>query len=219
MASRMRSKGSCWICDREFAKSSMTRHVGSCREKHGGPQPWLHLVVEGAHARMYWMHLEAKLSARLSDLDGFLRLQWLECCGHLSSFRIGQTDYESHHESGWSDALSMKYALRDVLAPGTSFRHVYDFGSSTELTIKVVSERPGPRDRDPIRIVALNQPPAFKCSYCDTTAVTICSECDCNGIGQLCEACSANHECGSEMYLPMVNSPRAGVCGYTGSPW
>ena len=34
--------------------------------------------------------------------------------------------------------------------------------------------------------------------------------------GCLCDACAKSHECGEEMLLPLVNSPRAGVCGYTG---
>lgn len=220
MASRMRSTGTCWICDRDYAKGSMTRHVASCRAKHPGPQRRLHIVVEAAYAPMYWMHLEAKPSARLRDLDDFLRTQWLECCGHLSAFRIGRTDYESHRDPlGWSDGLTMKYSLGELLTPGIAFHYVYDFGSSTELKIKVVAERPGPSERDSIRLIAGNRPPEFKCRNCDAIAVTICSECDCDGGGQLCESCSADHECGSDMFLPMVNSPRVGVCGYTGSPW
>jgi hypothetical protein len=30
------------------------------------------------------------------------------------------------------------------------------------------------------------------------------------------DVCVKDHECGEEMLLPMANSPRAGVCGYTG---
>jgi len=32
--------------------------------------------------------------ATLTDLDGFLRDIWLECCGHLSAFDIGTVRYE-----------------------------------------------------------------------------------------------------------------------------
>jgi hypothetical protein len=32
----------------------------------------------------------------------------------------------------------------------------------------------------------------------------------------LCQACAEDHECGEDMQLPVVNSPRVGVCGYAG---
>jgi hypothetical protein len=31
-----------------------------------------------------------------------------------------------------------------------------------------------------------------------------------------CQDCLVEHECGEEMALPVVNSPRMGVCGYAG---
>jgi hypothetical protein len=34
--------------------------------------------------------------------------------------------------------------------------------------------------------------------------------------GWLCDECAVGHECGEEMLLPVVNSPRVGVCGYVG---
>lgn len=33
----------------------------------------------------------------------------------------------------------------------------------------------------------------------------------------MCEDCEETHECGTEMLLPVCNSPRCGVCGYEGS--
>lgn len=38
-----------------------------------------------------------------------------------------------------------------------------------------------------------------------------------DGEGWLCESCAKNHECDEDMFLPVLNSPRTGVCGYTGS--
>lgn len=42
----------------------------------------------------YWLYLEMPARATLTDLDGFLRDIWLECCGHLSAFDIGTVRYE-----------------------------------------------------------------------------------------------------------------------------
>ena len=56
------------------------------------------------------------------------------------------------------------------------------------------------------------------CEECGTEklAIQICTECMWSGHGWLCQDCAATHKCGSEMLLPAVNSPRAGVCGYSG---
>jgi len=54
-----------------------------------------HLVVEGRDLPMYWMHLEMPADATLAELDDFLRGMWLECCDHLSAFRIGKVSYLS----------------------------------------------------------------------------------------------------------------------------
>ena len=32
----------------------------------------------------------------------------------------------------------------------------------------------------------------------------------------LCEVHTEKHDCGEEALLPVVNSPRMGMCGYTG---
>ena len=52
---------------------------------------------------------------------------------------------------------------------------------------------------------------------CAEPAVQLCAECDADeGVAFLCNACAAQHECGEEMLRPVVNSPRMGVCGYSG---
>jgi hypothetical protein len=34
-----------------------------------------------------------------------------------------------------------------------------------------------------------------------------------------CDKCGKKHKSHDEMFLPVVNSPRMGVCGYTGVPY
>ena len=53
----------------------------------------MHLVVEGYRLPMYWMHLQVAFETTLATLDRFFRDTWLECCGHLSVFRIGGYNY------------------------------------------------------------------------------------------------------------------------------
>ncbi len=47
-------------------------------------------------------------------------------------------------------------------------------------------------------------------------ATSFCTHCIYEEKGYLCDACAKQHICGEKRLLPLVNSPRAGVCGYTG---
>jgi hypothetical protein len=82
----------------------MLQHLKSCEQRKAQIAPeetgkarkpkktsLFHILVEGTYLPMYWMHLEMPASATLQDLDNFLRAVWLECCDHLSSFKIGDT--------------------------------------------------------------------------------------------------------------------------------
>jgi hypothetical protein len=109
----------------------------------------------------------------------------------------------------------MESPLASRVKVGDTFHYEYDFGSTTELTLKVVAKRDGVMKRNAIRLLARNQPPDIRCQ-CGKPAVWVCGECSWEPSGWLCKACGKKHECGDEMFLPVVNSPRVGVCGYTG---
>ena len=220
------SKGACNFCGETFSKSVMTKHLKSCKERKedsgassSGPSSCktgvFHLVVEGRYAPEYWMHLEVPAGATLEDLDDFLRDIWLECCGHLSAFRIGQKVYSVRPMED-SDDESMKASLDKVLRPGMSFDHEYDFGSTTHLVLKVLSREERQIKCKSVAVLARNESPEFTCMSCGKTAAHVCAECIYSGGGCLCDECAAGHKCGEGMLLPLVNSPRAGVCGYTG---
>jgi hypothetical protein len=213
--------GACALCGSKIESSEMAKHLGACRskaEKPGGGkrEKLYHIAVEGAGIPEYWMHVEIPCRATLADLDGFLRDTWLECCGHLSAFEIGKTRYVSGEDAGIDEDEGMDVALAEVLKPGMKFGHEYDFGSTTELALRVISEHDGERPKDGVRVLARNDPPEIPCGECGKPAVLICPECACDGKGWLCKACAKKHECGDETMLPVVNSPRVGVCGYCG---
>jgi hypothetical protein len=211
------SNGTCSICGGVFSKTVMTKHLASCRgdKTASGTKKTFHLVIEGRGLPEYWIHVEAAAGASLAALDGFLRNIWLECCGHLSAFRIGAETYMSHPESGMGDR-SMNIALNKVLSKGTKFFHEYDFGTTTELVLKVVGEREVENSRKSVLLLARNDPPAMNCVSCGKPAVRVCAECIYDGSGLLCKECAKEHECGEEVQLPVVNSPRVGMCGYCG---
>jgi len=211
---RIASRGACALCKSTFDKSVMTKHIQSCMgkahidEEHTKGPPsslrFFHLLVEGHDLPEYWMHLKVSSHARFEDLDNFLRDIWLECCGHMSAFRIGREEVRKGKK------------LEYVFHPGMQLIYEYDFGSTTELMLKVISEFKSNIKTGEVEILARNDPPQIKCSHCDNLATSICTECIYEDAGWLCDDCAEDHKCGEDMLLPVVNSPRTGVCGYVG---
>lgn len=205
------AKGTCALCGGVFSKKKMAGHLASCRTADPGAskRKAFLVMVEGKYSREYWMYLEVSSSARLKDMDSFLRGTWLECCGHLSAFRIDGETYMSYPEG---DEKGLEAPLGDVLYPGLEFYHEYDFGTATELVLQVVSEEVTGRRK--IRLLARNEPPVIRCEVCGKDATLVCAQCIYEGEGWLCDGCAPGHGCGEEMLLPVVNSLRVGMCAY-----
>ncbi len=223
MKEKQKTTGKCLFCSGEFEKRNMAKHLTLCEKrsesikKSKSDESKTFLIrAEGRYQPEYWLFLEVKADARLKDLDGFLRDIWLECCGHMSSFQIDKTEYgtDPYGEMGFR---SMNIQIEKVVEAGTKFHHSYDFGSTTELALKVISEQEGSKSGKPVKLSARNNPPQIKCHSCDKAATQICSECLWSDEDSIfCDKCAESHECDSEMFLPVVNSPRVGVCRYTG---
>jgi len=234
---RQELNGKCSFCGRTFSKAMMTNHLKSCEQRkktpmepsYGGKSKLgnkrvFHIIVEGSYQPEYWMHLDVPADVKLEELDDFLREIWFECCGHLSAFTIGNIRYE--RETGGVNAKwtmifgrrmptkSMKIRTRTVLRSGLKFHYEYDFGTPTHLTLMVLSEREESIKDKSIQILARNEPPPIICEICGEPATKVCSQCIHEGKGWLCDKCAQEHECGEAMLLPVVNSPRVGMCGY-----
>lgn len=241
MVGRVRTSGNCGYCGRELTAGGLTGHLRSCAVRRKAieqadrsgrrVQDIYHLRVQGRYEREYWLHLEMCGSAMLEDLDHYLRKIWLECCGHLSQFTIGgmlydcpDTDPFEHEDRG-----SMEVSVDRLFGVGLAFSHRYDFGSTTELAIKVLDHRRGrPTTDHPIALMARNIHQPLPCQTCGKPAQFLCLGCHYEGsdelAGYVCAedaaAAHADHEDSGR--LPLVNSPRSGVCGYDGPaepPW
>ncbi len=206
-------KSTCRLCGAEFARRGITRHVKSCLAKHlraaskGKPKELIYLHVQDTFNPDYFLHLLMGARLPLEVLDTYLRDIWLECCGHMSAFSLAR----------YGDEVNMRATSGDIFGSLPSLYYQYDFGSTTELTIKAMGRYRGVIDGE-IQLLARNAPPIIPCSQCEANpAVTICTECAWNGAGWLCADCETAHDCDEEMRLPVVNSPRTGVCGYSGS--
>jgi hypothetical protein len=126
---------------------------------------------------------------------------------------LTQRDFEDEMDEG---QRLMDVQVGKRLSPGVKVEYEYDFGTTTTLSIRVLGERPGSLTRSKLRLLARNEPLDIRCARCGKPATKICTECDCSSDGALCKTCAAKHECGEGMLLPVLNTPRTGVCGYTG---
>ena len=226
--SRITASGRCELCGKSYRKSGMARHLQSCLTRTGWPDPptasssrrprqvkGIHISVTDAYRPEYWLHLAAPASAKLVDLDDCLRATWVDCCGHLSAFDIGGEEYHSYPQYG---DKGMSATLGRAVPPGTNFRYEYDFGTTTHLTLRSVDELTVPSGG--IRLLARNDAPEIVCGVCGAAATRVGQSEDdwLMMTAGLCDSCAATTGEQAAYLLPVVNSPRSGMCGYEG-PW
>ncbi len=218
MANRKQSRGTCKFCGREMTKGGISRHIKACPERKeaiaeadagkGKTENIYHLQVLEAWGGNFWLHLEMRGSAKLEDLDYYLRAIWLECCGHMSHFSIG---------GAWTDQeLPMNSTVDSLFQPGLDLTHVYDYGTTSESTVKVVAVRKGkPLSKRPIFLMARNKLPEVQCKVCDAPAKWLCLECiyEHDENGWLCDEHAENHPHEDYGLHALLNSPRVGMCG------
>ena len=99
--------GTCCICRQTMPGNRIRRRLLHCIESRTGLKPspnprrrdrrrtalkTAYLSVR-AREQPHWMELGVRCDATLHELDRFLRGVWLECCGHVSHFEIGDDVY------------------------------------------------------------------------------------------------------------------------------
>lgn len=204
------SFGTCALCGARKGKAAMGAHLKDCLASQPAAEvnALSNLLLLRAQARgtsIYWVDVAMKREAMLSDLDRLLRHIWLECCGHLSEF----------YGDGRRKVSKRTRVGEAFFAVGDRLGYEYDFGSSTELVVGLSGGAEG-RFRSSAHLVARNEAPTWPCEECGQPATAVCTQCAYEGKGFRCAEHAVGHDCGEEMMLPVVNSPRMGVCGYTG---
>lgn len=142
----------------------MLRHLDTCKkreesfkdENKRSKQGYFQISISDKCDKDYWIIIEINEKATLRELDSFIRDIWVESCGHLSSFIVGNINYDIVPNDefcndddflasifGRRQVKSMDYKLKDVLEVGQKFKYEYDYGSTTELTLKVDRHRIG----------------------------------------------------------------------------
>jgi len=217
-----RATGVCAYCGSEKAKGGMTRHLAGCSARAQAiakanteaaqSERLYHLRLKAKGDSEFWLDLEASETARLHDVDWYLRAIWLECCGHMSRFST----------RGWGSAeLPKRATLSRVFEYSDQIVHIYDFGTESVTLIQRVAVRIGvPTTAHPIALMARNVLPTGQCTQCGERATSFCVVCveEDGGPGGLCAIHVESHPHDEEAIgpLPVVNSPRSGLCGYRG---
>jgi hypothetical protein len=199
----------------------MARHLAVCQKRLAligaaegtkrKPETLYYLRAQDAYDVRYWLDLEVGGSATLKALDSYLRAIWLECCGHLSQFSIG----------GWQGReIGKARRINEVFQAGVEVTHIYDFGTSSETLIKALGQRTGVAlNKHAVVLMARNLAPQFPCIVCGQPGTHLCMECviEEQAWGTLCAEHASAHE--HDEYgepVALANSPRMGMCGYTG---
>ena len=226
MSEKLSSEGICDFCGKTQAQRGINRHLNSHLSKEKGKAGTSFLVY--VKADIMFLSLWVDGDTTFDELDDFLRAIWLECCGHLSAFRDPKGiyvqapsqeddffDFSDDHE------VPMDMRMNRVLAKGKKLNYEYDFGSTTPLNIEVKYEYEIQASSS-IILLSRNEPLKIMCDLCGKAPATdICSIHIWEGEGYYCEDCTEIHEEKCEDFaeyaaMPVVNSPRMGVCAYDG---
>lgn len=222
------SIGKCVFCNADFKKAGITKHLNAhlAKEKVGkNDEVSFHIKIEDdpRFGGYFFLNLWVDGEIFMSDIDDFLRKIWLECCGHMSAFtnpkevkRYSMFDIDERE----SDADEMMTsATKEILTKGMKLKYEYDFGSTTTLQL-TVAEQYSVRVPNGIILLSRNEPLEIMCEVCQSTpASQICTTC--YEPNTFCSKCAKQHAKNCEDFadysaLPVVNSPRMGICAYEG---
>ncbi len=204
-------KSECLLCNSNYTTRGIGKHIRVCLENklnniEGKKATYYLIHVYPDYAKEYFLYLLVKENMKLKDLDKFLRDIWVDCCGHMSGF----------FDKNFNE-ISNKESIGKISHYMDTVVYQYDFGDTTELQVKILEEYDVPSSfKGKIVLLARNAAPIIPCDECgERPAVEICQECQWNGDGGwLCEQCIEEHSCDDDMFLPVCNSPRTGICGY-----
>lgn len=191
----------------------------------------------------YFLSLWIDGEATMEHIDTFLKDIWLECCGHMSAFRNPQLKRQGRGMWDYFEAMELlekgkikqyEEMMEDVSGEIPKSRKVnkvfykdlkleyeYDFGSSTQLLLTEIEEYPVKADKK-IVLLSRNEPLEWLCDTCGKASAT--HICIAHGWGEgsmFCDKCGKKHAKTCEDFedyaaMPVVNSPRMGVCAYEG---
>ena len=238
MQEELKSEGKCLFCGEMIPQAEIFKHLSThLKETAKTGKPGLSFLVKVELPKKwgktpYFLSLWVDGNATLQTIDTFLRNIWLDCCGHMSAFSLPRKKSSKKldlislahlvdEDSEFPGEISMDKKAKDVFSKGLVLAYEYDFGSTTELEVSVEGEFPAKADQK-IVLLSRNEPLKITCSICKKEPATqICTVCMYDTNPVFCDKCAKKHAKTCEDFndyasMPVVNSPRMGVCGYTG---
>jgi len=238
-----KSQGQCLFCGKMFSKAGIIRHLSAhlseiAVKEQRGKSFLLKIGTSKRHeSTPYFLSLWVDGETTLKTIDQFLRDIWLECCRHLSAFSYPRSKRRSGsglfdimevfemlakgNAETDSDDIPMSRKAKTVFKKGLVLDYEYDFGSTTALNITVVDEYFVKAEKKVV-LLSRNEPIPISCVTCKKAPATqICTACMYNEDAEFCDKCAKKHAKACDEFdeyasMPVVNSPRMGVCGYTG---
>lgn len=221
----------CELCQHDIETHRITLHLKGCIRKHitgraedqayeissAPPGDWLcHIRVRSQEPDdLHRIHLLARPDAVLTDLDQTIRRLWAEpCCeaGHTSSFDRSWHTFSSKPRA---DEDSMDATLADLWrTKGSGPDYTFDFDLPVVCRLDQFGLWEGGSE-GPVTLLARNNPIQHECQRCHQPATRAQTAMRRRKLGTmmttLCDACAAQ---ANGVWLPIVNSPRAGACRY-----
>ena len=196
-------EGDCFICGKTAGKIALKNHV--LKEHNEGDEKCYLMRAESIYkAEPYWLLFTLPISAKLGDIDDFLREIWLECCDHSSAFGVNQTEFP------------MTMALNEFDL-GDKLGYDYDYErTTTELIVTFLDEISRPKQIQKVQLLARNIPVESYCWICDKPAMYTDADASLKEL-LVCNSCSKKCTREEARYVPITNSPRSGSCHYEGS--
>jgi hypothetical protein len=214
------SEGQCTYCKETFSQKEMSKHLAGHLKKMSAEKPArdksFHIRVEEGP---FFLNLLVDSDAPLDFLDDYLRAIWLECCGHMSTLTDKSKKYEFDEDDLYGENMSQ--AAKQLFKKGQKLKYEYDMGSTTTLEIKVLDEY-SVLAKEGIQLLSRNEPLKILCHSCgEKPAFKMCNVHGWNEPSMFCKSCIPKHKKECEDFadyaaMPLPNSPRMGVCGYTG---
>ncbi len=223
MEDEYKSEGKCVYCNQMFAKAGITKHLAKhlqdLEKEQKTTETAFHVKIQ---VDEMFLNLLVSCDAQLVDLDDFLRAIWLECCGHMSSFKQKGKRYEIDYDDEDADfGEPMGELIANIFKEDMVLQYEYDFGSTTAFEIKILKSY-NISIKEPVKLLSRNEPLAIMCGMCKTQpAVKICSVHMYEEYAFYCKDCQKKHakvcpDFKDYAAMPVVNSPRMGVCAYEG---
>ena len=223
MENELKSEGKCVYCNQMVAKSAISKHLSKhlqdLEKEHKTTETAFHVKIQ---VQEMFLNLLVSSGAQLVDLDDFLRAIWLECCGHMSSFMQKGKEYDINWDDEDGDiGEPMGELIANIFKEDMVLKYEYDFGSTTSFDVKILKAY-HVSVKEPVTLLSRNEPLAIMCGLCKTQpAVKICSIHMYEEYAFYCKDCQKKHakicpDFKDYAAMPVVNSPRMGVCAYDG---